>query len=106
VQHDTAIPSTLGYDNHTMRVAVADWRSYPIPLDATPRDPAPFYENPWMPLQNLLTLEAQRDFAQKPVPARRCWWCQDRPVKFTSATTGAGMCGECVMQCVGAAFRA
>jgi hypothetical protein len=106
VQHDTDIPSTLGYDKHTLRVATADWRKYPVPADATVRAPVPFYDNPWMGRQNLLTLEAERDFQQNPVPPRRCWWCQQRPVKFTSAATGAGMCGECVTVCVQAAMRA
>jgi hypothetical protein len=105
VQHDTEIPSTLGYDNHTLRVATADWRSYPVPKDATPRAPMPFVENQWMSRQNLLTLEAERDYSQNPVPPRRCWWCQANPVKFTSASTGAGICGECVANCATAALK-
>ena len=106
VQHDVVIPSTLGYDHHTLRVATADWRSYPVPRDARLANPAPFFENPWMSRQNLLTLEAERDYQMNPIPPRKCWWCQSAPVKFTSAQTGAGMCGSCVTTCVQAAMRA
>ena len=67
VQHDTKVPSTLGYDDHTLRTAVVDWNTMAPELVHfgkrywRPDGPAPFVENPWMTTAQLVELEHQYD---------------------------------------------
>ena len=107
VQHRTEIPSTLGYDKHTLRVAVVDWR-HPLFAAGLPQvsldGPAPFIENPWMTTEILASIEAMRDGVAPRVKAGVCWWCRERPMKFKSASTGAMICGPCVNACISAAL--
>jgi hypothetical protein len=110
VQHDCDIPSTLGYDKHTLRVATVDWAD-PLFASGLPQvrldGPAPFVDNPWMTVTTLIALEALRDMPGVPLPsAGLCFMCKERPPKFNSASTGAGVCGSCVSACVAASMGA
>lgn len=105
VQHDTEIASTLGYDKHTLRVAVVDWTD-PLYAAGLPKmtidSPAPFIENPWMSTETLMALEAKRDMHGG--PDKMCWWCMRSSANFSSAVTGAWICATCIHVCVGASL--
>lgn len=64
VQHDTSVPSTLGYDHHPLRQTKVPWTVRPE-LDLTSLDwwrkPCEVHvECPWMPESTLLDRERQR----------------------------------------------
>ena len=107
VQHDVDVPSSLGYDKHTLRSAVVDWRDSLYAEDGLPEvrldGPAPFVENPWMTTDTLMWMEAVMDGL---MAKGLCVMCQKTPIKFTSHISGCGVCGPCVAQCVTAAVGA
>jgi hypothetical protein len=73
VQHDTRVPSTLGYDKDPLRAAVVDWTNEHIVKALEHKGkrywrvgaPAPFIDNPWMPMRDLVRLEHQYDRGER-----------------------------------------
>jgi hypothetical protein len=84
--HDVTIPSSYKNDSHTLRRPQVTWRTFD---EREMTDPTW-----WKPsgVPDLLNY----------APARACWWCMERPIKFTSASTGAGICGHCIHACMSA----
>lgn len=81
VQHRVEVASTLGYDDHPLRVAVVDWKSHPLAKEASdaldlsarafwlPTSPPTWVENPWLTTVRLQQLEAGPE-PTKPTGAR------------------------------------
>jgi len=104
VIHDTATPSTLGYDHHAWRVPTVPWTA-PEMAGAQLTDPEwwrveappPWLPNPWMPTEKLETV---RRILAEP-RAKLCSACQER-----QAVVGGGelhLCHRCLLMLHGAA---
>lgn len=84
--HDTTIASSYENDAHTLRRPQVTWRTF---------DEREMMDTTWWKPSGVPDL---LNYA----PARACWWCMERPIKFTSAATGAGICGHCIHACMSA----
>ena len=86
--HDVSIGSTYANESHTLQRPQVTWRTFAEVEMVDPKW--------WSPTgtPELLGYAAQR----------ACWWCLERPVKFTSAASGAGICGVCIHTCIAAAL--
>lgn len=98
VIHDTATPSTLGYDDHPWRVPTVPW-SAPQWERAVLTDPAwwrveappPWVPNPWMPVERLELVRRVLDAA----PAQLCAVCQGQ--QGVVGSDAARVCRRCLM---------
>jgi hypothetical protein len=104
VAHDRSIPSTLGYDHHTLRETSVDWREYRIEMTSvawwTPKNKyhVPWMQNPWFGVSELEWLRRRRLFPSEAEAA--CHICEraEAAVRFGN---GRGVCRSCVGQIVG-----
>ncbi len=95
VQHDTGVPSTLGYDNHPGRTCNVPWTEYGIPTSWAVTEPPLLVECPWMPQVALASIE--RAYWQT---NSLCCVCHTNPGKVNSSLTGASVCAACVVNMV------
>lgn len=111
VVHDTAVKSTLGYDDHPFRVPTVPWGD-PRWRDADLTSSAwwrvggepPTVENPWMPAAKL---EGMRRVLEEP-GEQLCAFCQDRAGVVSSLPSSAAprACFTCVSRLYNAAVAA
>ena len=98
VKHDTGTKSTLGYDEHPLRVCPVSWEDRPGPIDWTDGVEAPpFVENPWA---NSRHLEALRIALATKHACTMCW--------TRHALVGQGgveVCGPCLNQLTAPLFN-
>jgi hypothetical protein len=97
--HDTAVPSTLGYDNHPNRVPIAFGGPYP---DPTIRDrlQVPFAELSWLPTAKLDHVRrALRD------GFHICPLCTARKGVVGLEREGIMLCQPCINEVYGVALR-
>ena len=108
-QHDTTVPSSLGYDNHPGRVSPVPWRD-PMFKDldlhtgweVPPGTEVPYLETHWTRTQVLLAEEIAVNLG---IPPEFCWWCGMRPGFMASDKNGAKLCGKCAHDIVGHAIN-
>jgi hypothetical protein len=92
VNHDTSVPSTLGYDNHPMRGSSnSDWAH--MPHDWTVRGEPKFCPHPWLSEKRMMQVKIVMTAGEDPMI---CGFCAQRPGFFTSSDTGIRICAECV----------
>ena len=114
VTHDTAVPSSLGYDNHAGRATAVAWHDRELwPESATrdlsspefwrPEGEIPFLPTHWTPDETLLSHEIANDLGIGPTI---CWWCRKVPAAFGSPQSGARMCHVCLHATVGGVINA
>jgi len=102
VRHDVQTRSSLGYDNHKLRVSPVDWGAAVANL-ASPDywrptvDAPPFVENTW---SSTAYLESMRRGITNPVACQSCW----RSLGLTQRG-GVILCGTCLHDCVGMVLR-
>lgn len=96
VAHDVAIKSTLGYDNHPMRVASVLWTDAPPRWHAhTPE----YVPHPWMGEGRMRAV--RRAILNGWSFDDKCVFCAERTALIISPQTGAGLCGQCMADGVG-----
>lgn len=96
VSHDTSVKSTLGYDNHPMRVASLLWTEAPPKWH---RHTPEYVPHPWMGEGRLRAVRKALlngwDYSDK------CAFCDERTSLIVSPKTGVGQCGQCLADAVG-----
>ena len=102
VAHDVKIKSTLGFDNHPMRVASLLWHE--VPRDELQRWPVPpggptYAPHPWLGEGRMRAV--RRAYTNGWNFEDVCAFCADRPTLIVSPHTGLGLCGQCVTDAVG-----
>jgi hypothetical protein len=114
VQHDTGVPSSLGYENHPQRVCCVPWNDAALYGDldhSTLGDPAfwkpdgevPFLDTHWTQTGTLVRQEVCNDLG---IPPEWCWWCLKSAAAFGSPTSGASICPKCLHDTVGGTINA
>lgn len=109
VQHDTGVPSSLGYENHPNRTCCVPWNDkalyQSLPPHALvdpewwhPRADVPFLDTHWTQTKTLISQEVCNDLG---VPPEFCWWCLARPAAFGSPKSGARLCAKCLHDTMG-----
>jgi len=102
VAHDVSIKSTLGFDNHPMRVASLLWHE--VPREELQRWPIPaggptYAPHPWLGEGRMAAV--RRAYQNSWDFSDICVFCAKRPILMLSPETGAGLCGQCVADAVG-----
>ena len=127
VQHDTAVKSSLGYDNHADRSAKLTWLDQPLRDPAKDTEKPPFLES-WAKTSWLAAVRKGLRYGR---PCQMCWQseatngnggvnccrecllgtltgggevcvlCTKRPSVRRSQVSGAGVCGLCITETVG-----
>lgn len=102
VEHDTKIPSTLGYDNHPMRIAEILWDEVPSGelLKWHVSESIPYVNHAWMGEGRMRAVRAALNGGVAG-DVNICVFCAERQVLITSPKTGAGLCGQCAADAVG-----
>lgn len=112
VQHDTGVPSSLGYENHPQRVCCVPWNDRALysggealgdPEFWRPDGEVPFLDTHWTQTGTLVRQEVCNDLGIAP---EVCWWCLKRPAQFGSPTSGATMCNPCFHDTMGGILNA
>ena len=101
VEHDTSIPSTLGYDGHPNRTTAVPWGAEPLTDPAYWRQdaPPPWVPNPWMDVGALIQF---RKWVKEGVKV--CEMCCRESAVVGSATSQIGV--RCLAACATAHNRA
>ncbi len=99
VQHDTTIPSTLGYDHHALRESSIPWTKFPAaPIRTvdywTPSRMPPLVDCPWLPTSRLQEIQARKGILPE------CAFCRGESIAVESPETGAALCRMCIVRCV------
>jgi hypothetical protein len=108
VIHDTALASTLGYDDHPWRVPSVPWTDFPgakltdVSWWAVQADP-PLVENPWMDVRKLAYV---RSVMREP-GHQMCHFCMAREgvISPSKNPLAPRLCHTCLMKCYGAAIK-
>ena len=99
VEHDTAIPSTLGYDNHPNRTSHVPWSDADVgmldPAYWEQAEPPPWAPNPWMDVRAMQTI---RGWVRGGVKV--CEMCCAESACSGSATSQIGL--RCLRACAAA----
>lgn len=103
VEHDTDVPSTLGYDNHPMRRADNGWRTKSAETlermttteHWTVTDPPPMVPHPWF---HESAMKAQVRALREGADHMVCVFCKERDGTHESGKTGAKLCDTCAEQ--------
>jgi hypothetical protein len=98
VEHDTSIPSTLGYDDHPNRKAYVHWRDEPLTDPSFWRTAAPWVPNTWAPPTYMANI---RRMIRAGVYI--CDMCHSQPAKVGSGT--CKVCMGCLSMCTTATLR-
>lgn len=101
VDHDTSVPSTLGYDHHPLRRTHIPWHAAPADILERLEDPAwwrpreltPVVACPWRSTDQLKAI--QRRNGAPPM----CAFCEKTDGVFSeSHETGAAICRKCALR--------
>jgi hypothetical protein len=97
VEHDTSIPSTLGYDGHPNRTTAVPWGDEPLtdPAYWWQGAPPPWVPNPWMSAQAMAAI---RRWVRGGIKV--CEMCCAEPAAAGTATSQIGL--NCLRNAVAA----
>lgn len=103
VEHDTSVPSTLGYDKHPLRTSCIPWTLPPFegapltdPSFWKPAGEPVLLENPWLSRDAMSRTERLCRFGSS-----LCCLCLENPGTIGSQTSDAMICLNCIVNAVG-----
>lgn len=96
VKHDTSVPSTLGYDHHSLRTATVTWENTKRSSDWKPGSgstPPPLVDCPWMSTKQFCQMQGRLMGHAEGY----CQMCLKRPGRVQSSGTGCSICENCAL---------